>query len=1081
MRLILFALRRPVTVLIALMAITLACGLALWRMPVDVFPQLHLPVIYVCQPYGGMDPAQMEGFLTNYYEYHFLYITGIHHVESRNIQGLSLMRLYFHPGTDMAQAMAETINYVNRARAFMPPGTVAPFVMRFDTGSVPVGYLVLASETRSIAEIQDLALFRVRPMFASLPGVSAPPPFGGNQRTVVVTLDQDRLRAYDMSPDEIVSMLAQSNAISPSGNVPIGDKFPILPVNSVVRNVKELESIPLRVQGGSAVYLRDVGYVRDTMDVPAGYALVNGRRSVYILVTKRADASTLSVVRAVKAALPDMQAVLPPDIHVSYEFDQSPYVTRAIRGVALEGALGAALVGLMILLFLGNWRSAIVVLLNIPLALMSAVIALWLSGQTINLMTLGGLALAIGILVDEATVAIENIHGHLEQGKPLARAVLDGSAETALPRLLAMVSILAVFISAFFMQGAPRAMFVPLSLAVGFSMAASYVLSSTLVPVASVWMLRRSAGGNVAHSAEPAKPSSRVWAFPRWRARYERLLQAVVRFRIVVVLAYFAASAAIIWVVGSRLGTEIFPLGEATQFRLRLRAPDGTHIGRSEQIALKALDMIRQTVGRQNIDLTLGYVGTIPSSYPINAVFQWTRGPEEAILWVGLKRQSGIDVERLKNELRAKLARELPDVRCSFEPADIVNEVMSFGSPTPVEVAVSGPNFAETRAYADKLHAELSKIAALRDLQAAQSLEYPTVDIHIDREKAGLIGVSPTDISRALAPATSSSRFTTPNYWADPNTGIGYQVQVEVPRAVLRSPQSITTLGSVKDVELIPVRHNAAGQLLLRDVATVAAGSMPGEYDRYNMRRQLSLTANIVGADLGTVSRQLAAAIGRTGEPPRGAKVEIRGQIPPMREMLAGLGLGLGLAVVFIFLLLAANFQSLRLALVTLSTVPAVIAGVVLMLAATGATLNIQSLIGAIMAVGVAMANAILLVTFAENHRRDGEPAARAAVAGAASRLRAILMTSCAMTAGMLPMALALGEAGRQQAPLGRAVVGGLVAATFATLFILPSVFAIIQGRASTRSTSFDPNDSASAFFSPAGGNPALNAEVRPS
>ncbi len=367
--------------------------------------------------------------------------------------------------------------------------------------------------------------------------------------------------------------------------------------------------------------------------------------------------------------------------------------------------MGAALVGLMILLFLGDWRSALVVLLNIPLALMTAVIALWLCGQTINLMTLGGLALAIGILVDEATVAIENIHGHLEQGKPLARAVLDGSAATAIPRLLAMVSILAVFISAFFMQGAPRAMFVPLSLAVGFSMAASYVLSSTLVPVAMVWMLRRSAGRNVAHQAEPAGPSRAPASrepgrFPRWRAGYERLLQAVVRFRIAVVIAYLAASAAIIWAVGSRLGTEIFPLGEATQFRLRLRAPDGTHIGRSEQIALSVLDMIRQAVRPENVDLTIGYVGTIPSSYPINAVFQWTRGPEEAILWVALKRQGGINVERLKDELRAKLARELPGVRCSFEPADIVNEVMSFGSPTPVEVAVSGPNFAETRAYA---------------------------------------------------------------------------------------------------------------------------------------------------------------------------------------------------------------------------------------------------------------------------------------------------------------------------------------------------------------------------------------------
>ena len=456
MRLILFALRRPITVMVALAAVTLGCFLAVFRMGIDIFPALNLPVIYVCQPYGGMDPSQMEGFLANYYEYHFLYINGIHHVESRNIQGLSLMKLFFHPGTDMAQAMAETVSYVNRARSFMPPGTVPPFVMRFDTGSVPVGYLVLSSETRSIGEIQDLALFRVRPMFASLPGVSAPPPFGGSQRTVVVTVDPQRLRAYDMTPDDVVHALTQSNVISPSGNLPLDGKYPFVPVNSVVRDVRDLESIPLRTGPQAPVYIRDVGYVRDSTDAPTGYALVDGRRSVYIVVTKRADASTLSVVDEVKAALPDMQAVLPPDIHVSYEFDQSPYVTRSIWGVVSEGALGAVLVGLMILLFLRDWRSALIVLLNIPLALMAAVVALWLAGQTINLMTLGGLALAIGILVDEATVAIENIHSHLQRGQPLALAVRDGSGETAIPRLLAMVCILAVFISSFFMQGAPE-------------------------------------------------------------------------------------------------------------------------------------------------------------------------------------------------------------------------------------------------------------------------------------------------------------------------------------------------------------------------------------------------------------------------------------------------------------------------------------------------------------------------------------------------------------------------------------------------------------------------------------------------
>ena len=483
----------------------------------------------------------MEGYLANYYEYHFLYINGIHHVESKNVQGMSLMKLYFHPGTNMAQAMAETVGYVNRARAFMPPGTVPPFIMRFDTGSVPVGYLVLSSETRSIGEIQDLALFRVRPMFASLPGVSAPPPFGGNQRTVVITVDPQRLRAYDMTPDDVVSALSQSNVISPSGNLPLDGKYPFVPVNSVVRDVRDLETIALRSGPKAPVYIQDVGYVQDSSDAPTGYALANGRRAVYILVTKRADASTMSVVNAVKAALPDMQAVLPPDIHVSYEFDQSPYVTRAIWGVVSEGALGAMLVGLMILLFLHDWRSAIVVLLNIPLALMAAVVALWLTGQTINVMTLGGLALAIGILVDEATVEIENIHTQMSHAPSIARAVRLGNAQTAIPRLLAMVCILAVFISSFFMQGAVRSMFVPLSLAVGFSMVASYLLSSTFVPVLSVWLLRHVHLDDSHAASRPCRPFDspsslaigwlRAFSFDRFRQGYEWLLARIVRFR----------------------------------------------------------------------------------------------------------------------------------------------------------------------------------------------------------------------------------------------------------------------------------------------------------------------------------------------------------------------------------------------------------------------------------------------------------------------------------------------------------------------------------------------------------------------
>ena len=462
----------------------------------------------------------------------------------------------------------------------------------------------------------------------------------------------------------------------------------------------------------------------------------------------------------------------------------------------------------------------------------------------------------------------------------------------------------------------------------------------------------------------------RAGSFDRFRQGYERVLASVVRFRWAVVAVYLIVSCAIIWGLGLRLGTEIFPTIDTGQFRLRIRAPDGTDIDQTEQIVLKALGVIRDAAGANNIERSLGYLGTIGSSYPINGVFQWMRGPEEAIMWVALKRDSGIRSEQFKEELRGKLAQALPNVHFSFEPADIINEVMSFGSPTPVEVAVNGPDFAETRPYAAKLVDEMGKVPGLRDLQVVQSLDYPTIQVDVDRKKAGTVYVTPNDVAKSLAEATSSSRFTVPNFWADPKTGIGYQVQVEVPRPVVRSPKGIKPIGSIADLKMVPVKSNAAGQVLVRDVATVTTGTMPGEIDRYNMKRQVSMTANIAGTDLGSVSQQVAAARKRAGEPPRGVKVEVRGQIPPMHDMLNGLFLGLGVAIIVIFLLLSANFQSLRLSLVAVSTAPAVIAGVVIMLYLTRTTLNIQSLIGAIMAVGVAMANAILLVTFAESRRR---------------------------------------------------------------------------------------------------------------
>jgi multidrug efflux pump subunit AcrB len=1040
MWLIRIAMRRPITIAIVILGVALTSILAVRRMRIDIFPDLGTPVVYVAQPYGGMDPAQMEGYIANYYEYHFLYVTGIEHVESRSIQGASLLKLFFHEGTNMSQAVAEVVAQVNRSRAFMPPGTVPPFVVRFDAGSVPVGYLVFSSESRSLGEIQDLALFRIRPMFATLPGVSAPPPFGGNQRTVVVRVDPDRLRAYRMSGEEVVRALSKGNTIIPSGNVRIGDITAMVPLNSVVSQVQELAEIPIRTGAGPAVLLRDVAYVEDSSDILTSYALVNGKRSVYIPVTKRADASTLSVVERVQAELPRMRASIPEDIRVDFAFDQSGYVRNAIRSLATEGVLGALLTGVMVLLFLRHLRSSLIVMVTIPLALLSAVVALWAAGQTINIMTLGGLTLAIGILVDESTVAIENIHTHLGRGKKRARAVFDAVSELAVPMLLAMLCILAVFAPSFFMVGVGRALFVPLALSVGFAMAASYLLARTLVPVLYVWI-----GG------EPRSESDGSPRFERIRQRYADVTQSV-RARKALLPLYFLACALIVLALGSFLGTEIFPSADSGQIQLRLRAPTGTRIERTEMIARSVLDAVAEEVGPENLTASLGFVGAQPSSYPVNTIYLWTSGPHEAVLLASLGPGRTVGIDELQERLRSRIGEIAPGSTISFEAADLVNQVMSFGSPTPIEVAVTGANLGVSREYAEKLRAEIAGVAVFRDVQFGQVLDYPVLRVEVDRDRAGQLGVTAEDVGRSIVAATSSSRFVQPNYWADPRTGIAYQVQVEVPQH---------EMASVEDVLSVPVMQNGAPRPLLGDVATIKRDTSIGEYNRYNQQRMITITANVLDADLGTASDEVSAALVRAGEPPAGVTVSVRGQLAPMRNTLDGLAIGLGLAILAIFLLLAAYFQSLRIALIVLGILPAVLGGVVLALVLTGSTLNVQSFMGAIMAIGVAVANAILLTTFAEQHRREGAPADEAAVAGASSRLRPILMTTCAMIAGMLPVALGA----EQMAPLGRAVIGGLLASTVSTLLVLPALFAAAQRTAGTASPSLDPDDPASGHY----------------
>ncbi|HVU58307.1 MAG TPA: efflux RND transporter permease subunit [Puia sp.] len=1036
MKLISSALRHPVTVIVSVLAIVFFSGLAIRNSRIDIFPRLGLPTVYVAQPYGGLSPEQMEGFISSYYEYHFLYITGVKYVQSRNIQGAALLKIEFNEGTDMSQAMAEVVGYVNRARAFMPPGTVPPFITRFDAGSVPVGQLVFSSDTRSLSEISDLALFRVRPMFSTLPGVSAPPPFGGNQKTVLITIDPAKLRAYNLSPDQVVQSLARSNTITPAGNVRMGDTTYITPQNSVIENLQDLQNTPLQQGSGPAVYIRDLATVSLGADVTTSYALVNGKRSVYIPVTKRADASTWEVVQRVKAALPDMQAAIPVDIKVTYEFDQSGYVIHSLKSLLFEGGLGAVLTGLMVLLFLGSLRSALIVILTIPLALLTSVTALYLLGQTINIMTLGGLALSVGILVDEATVTVENIHRHQEMNKSRARAIADACREIAAPKLLILLSMLAVFVPALFMSGVPKAMFLPLSLAVGFAMIASFLLSQTLVPVIANGLLKRH-----------PQLHQKTGFFHHLKESYIRHGEKQHNSYIVSTCLFIVLSIVLVIFLFSVTGAALFPPTDSGQTQVRLRLPTGTRFERTEDATRKLLQLSDNIAGADNIEITSAFVGTQPSSYPVNLIHLWTSGPQESVTRIKL-RSGAIPIEAFREKLRAAVAKEMPEAQLSFEPGDILEQVLNLGSTNPVEISVLDRNLTEGQKIAGQLVEKLKSIPALRDVQIATPTDYPAIRLDVDRVKAAQLGISSDQVAKSTVAATSSSRFTTPSYWLDKSTGTAYQVQVQYPEYRMNSTGALET---------IPVSSGPGSTHYLSEVADLKRTSIQGEYDRLNQQRYLTITANIAGKDMGTAYEQVQTAIGSLGKLPAGSKIVLRGQYELFRETLSNLRFGLLIAVVVIFLTMAIYFQSFRIALVLLSLIPAVIGGALLLLLLTGHSLNIQSYMGVLMATGVSIANGVLFVTRAEQARKENHPLPWLEAAG--SRLRPILMTGAAMIVGMIPLALGLMAGGDQTAPLGVAVIGGLLFSTLSVLFFLPPAYHWTIGKKPYKSLSLDPDD----------------------
>jgi multidrug efflux pump subunit AcrB len=1064
------ALKRPITIMVLFMGLLLFSVIAVRSIPIDIFPKLNAPTIYVIEQYGGMSAQQMEGFFATRMQDQFLYVNGIKNIESRNIQGLSLIKLTFYENTNMAEASAQVALQVNRTAAFFPPGALPPQVVRFDASSLPVGELVFSSKTKPLKDIFDLALTRVRPLFATVPGLSAPPPFGSNARSVLINVNPEKLRMYNLSADEVVQAIARNNTITPSGNLRVDSMMYVTSINSLETKVEHFGDIPVKSNGSTSIFVHDVATVADGADITVDYALVNGKRSVYIPVVKTADASTWEVVQTLRKRIPEMKSLLPEDIDISYEFDQSVFVINSARSLMTEGILGAVLTGLMVLLFLRDWRSSLVVIITIPVAIMSAVFFLKLAGQTINIMTLSGLALAIGILVDQATVTIENIHQHLEMGKEKKQAILDACAEISFPLLLILLCILAVFAPAFVMTGVPRAMFLPLSLSIAFAMIVSFVAAQTLVPVISVWLLKaemyqyhhtgihahaglaldsHESGQIGLHGGEELQHKEDNGFFQRIKSGLASRLEQWMPRRKLIVLVYlilaFGAAGACYVIIGK----DLLPRTNNGQLQLRIREPDGTRLEVTEKATQGVLEIIDSTVNHQ-VAISSAYVGLVPSNFGTSNLYIFNSGTHESVIQVNLKEDYKVKIEELKEQLRKNILRSYPGLRLSFEPIELTEKIMAQGASTPIEVRVAGKNMGDIEAYADRLVNVLKDIDFLRDVQIAQPLRLPTVNIDVDRNKLALMGLSIDNVSKSITDVTSSSRYTNKNLWLDQRAAYTYQSQVQVPEYIMNSLQQLQSVSLVKG-ESRPV---------LSDVAGMRIDTLPGEFDRAGPRRYVTVSANIYRKDLGSATAAVQKAIDRLGTPPAGLVAEIKGMSSLLTETLDSLQTGLMAAIVVILLLLAANYQSFGLSISVLATVPAVLLGAMLMLLATGATLNLQSYMGIIMSTGVSVANAILIVTNAEKLRLEYQNPFRAAIVAASVRLRPILMTSLAMIAGMIPMASGLGEAGDQSAPLGRAVIGGLAASTLSALFIVPLVYGWIRQKASFRSVSLLPEDS---------------------
>jgi len=1062
------ALRRPYTFLVLAIAITLLGVFALLRTPTDIFPNIRIPVVATIWRYTGLSPDEMATRIILGTERNAqTTVNDVEHTESQNVTGTSVVKYFFQPSVneELAYAQITGISQTNLRSA--PPGTTPPFVLAYNASSVPILQLALSSETLSEAQLFDLGNNIIRVGLGTVQGASMPYPYGGLQRQVQADLDPDALRATGLSGNDVTAAIGAQNSILPAGTQKIGEREYFVTVNANPRTVAELNDLPITTRNGSVIYVRDVAHVRDGYPPQTNIVRRDGHRGVLMSVLKTGNASTLNIVKDIKQRLPAIRDRLPPGFNVDLVGDQSLFVSAAIAGVVREAVIAAALTALMILLFLGSWKSTLIIAVSIPLSILTSIICLSALGETINIMTLGGLALAVGILVDDATVTIENINMHLEQGQQVEEAILHGAHEIALPALVSTLAICIVFIPMFMLAGIARYLFVPLAEAVVFAMLASYVLSRTLVPTLAKYWLQLHEG----HTSAPRNAAERLqrrfeeW-FRRTRERYHALLERAIaagpRFALPF-LGAMAATALLAFPLGRYLpglGQDFFPSVDAGQIKLHLRAPTGVRIENTAALCDGIEATVRSVIPAREIATIVDNIG-LPYS-GINLAYSTSApvGPGDADILISLT-SSHHPTERYVHALRAKLTTLYPGTTFAFQPADIVSQILNFGLPSPVDVQVSGFDTSATRKYANELLTRMRRIPGLVDARIQQQYDYPTLNVDVDRSKAALLGLTETDVASDLLVSLSGSSQTTLSFWIDPKTGTQYPVVAQTPQFRLSSLTALATTpvtaggnaaaksgGGVGSGA--PSSAAGGGVQLLANLATFRRSESPAVVSHYNSSPVIDIYAGVERTDLGFIARQIERIVRDAHHLlPRGAQVTVRGQVTTMTQSFTGLLIGLAGAIVLVYLLIVVNFQSWRDPFIIITALPAALAGIVWMLFLTHTPVSVPALTGAIMCMGVATANSVLVISFARERMDAGDDAAHAALQAGVTRFRPVLMTALAMIIGMLPMALGLGEGGEQNAPLGRAVVGGLVFATVATLLFVPTVFSIIHGRRS--------------------------------